>query len=298
MSAPTGREPGMHTGAGDWPDEVGRPKVGHIQFLNCLPLYHGLVRSAAVLDLELRRGTPTELNRLLLEGELDVSPISSVEYLRHSDRLVLLPNIAVAADGPVGSISLVARRPVEELDGGVVALASTSATSVALLDLLLRERWRVKLSSFTCPPDLARMLQEADAALLIGDDALRANVSAGDLVVYDLGAEWKALTGLPMVFALWAVRRHWAAAHPHLVVDVHRAFQASLEVSISEVDAIARSAARWEPFDAAFLAAYFRGLRFRLGTRELEGLRAFAGRLVSSGDYGLEEVPDLEFVEA
>lgn len=284
--------------ARDAGDELGRPKVGHIQFLNCLPLYHGLVRSAAVLDLELRRGTPTELNRLLLEGELDVSPISSVEYLRHTDRLVLFPDIAVAADGPVGSISLVARRPLEELDGGVVALASTSATSVALLDLLLRERWRVKLTSFTCPPDLPRMLQEADAALLIGDDALRANVSAGGLVVYDLGAEWKALTGLPMVFAVWAVRRSWAAAHRDLLAELHRAFQASLDVSIREVDAIARSAARWEPFDAEFLAAYFRGLRFRLGPREREGLAAFADRLVASGGYGLEEVPDLEFVEA
>ncbi len=279
-----------------------RPRVGHIQFLNCLPLYHGLVRSAALLDLELRKGTPTELNRMLLSGALDVSPISSVTYLRHAHDLLVLPDIAVSADGPVRSIALVSRRPVEDIDGATIALANTSATSVALLDILLRERWGVRVDSFTCPPDLARMLQEADAALLIGDDALRATVTASrapasdPVHVYDLGREWKAHTGLPMVFAVWAVRRDWAAAYPELVSAVHQAFQFSLAHSIREVESIAVAVARWEPFDAAFLADYFRALRFRLGPRERAGLQAFAARLVGTDD-GLIEVPELKFAD-
>ncbi|MDQ4129512.1 MAG: menaquinone biosynthesis protein [Actinomycetota bacterium] len=284
-------------------EHIRRPRVGHIQFLNCLPLYHGLVRSAALLDLELRKGTPTELNRMLLDGELDVSPISSVTYLRHAHDLLVLPDIAVSADGPVRSIALVSRRPVEDLEGATLALANTSATSVALLDILLRERWRVKVETFSCPPDLARMLEEADAALLIGDDALRATVAASrgpasdPVHVYDLGLEWKAHTGLPMVFAVWAVRRDWAASHPELVRAVHEAFQFSLVHSIAEVEAIAASVARWEPFDAAFLADYFRGLRFGLGPRERDGLKAFAAHLLTAGAQGLREVPELRLAE-
>ncbi|MDP8961041.1 MAG: menaquinone biosynthesis protein [Actinomycetota bacterium] len=282
-------------------EPVRRPRVGHIQFLNCLPLYHGLVRSDALLDLELRKGTPTELNRMLLAGELDVSPISSVTYLRHAHDLLVLPDIAVSADGPVRSIALVASRPIEGMDGATIALANTSATSVALLDVLLRERWRVKVASFSCPPDLARMLEEADAALLIGDDALRATVAvsraptSAPVYVYDLGREWKAHTGLPMVFAVWGVRRDWAFAHPDLVRSVHQAFQYSLKHSLAEVEAIAAAAARWEPFDAGFLADYFRGLSFRLGPRERAGLHAFAAHLAAVADHPAE-VPPLEFV--
>ena len=84
-----------------------RPRVGHIQFLNCLPIYWGLVRSGALLDVELTKDTPDRLNDMLVAGELDIGPISLVEYLRHADELVLLPDIAVGSDGPVLSVNLV-----------------------------------------------------------------------------------------------------------------------------------------------------------------------------------------------
>src|SRR5436309_3584664 len=106
-----------------------RPRVGHIQFLNCLPLYYGLVHDGAVVDMELTRGAPTELNRLLLDGELDISPISSVEYLRHAGDLVLLPDLTVSSDGAVKSIVLASRVPAADLNGRSVALTTTSATS-------------------------------------------------------------------------------------------------------------------------------------------------------------------------
>lgn len=270
-----------------------RPRLGHIQFLNCLPLYYGLVHSRVLLDVELIKGTPTELNRSLIAGELDVAPISSVAYLRHADELMLLPDLVVAADGEVRSITLASKVPVEQLDGGVVALANTSATSVALLELLLRERWRVRVRTFTCPPDLPRMLAEADAALLIGDDALRANYKAEGVLTYDLGAEWKAHTGLPMVFAVWAARRDWVETAPELCREVYRGLQRSLAHSLEEVEAIARDVARWEPFDVDFLVEYFRGLRFRFGPREQTGLVVFAEKLVSAGE--LDHVPAIEF---
>src|SRR5919206_1152277 len=112
-----------------------RPRVGHIQFLNCLPLYWGLVQSHALLDVELTKDTPDRLNDALVAGELDIGPISLVEYLRHADDLLLLPDIAVGSDGPVLSVNLVSQVPLAELAGRRVALGSTSRTSVLLTEM-------------------------------------------------------------------------------------------------------------------------------------------------------------------
>jgi chorismate dehydratase len=106
--------------------------------------------------------------------------------------------------------------------------------------------------------------------------------------VTDLGQAWREWTGLPMVFAVWAVRREFAAAHPGLVKEVHEAFLRSRDLCLAELDQAAEAAARWEPFDAATLAAYFRVLDFSLGERQVAGLREFAGRAAT-----LDAVPPL-----
>ena len=267
-----------------------RPRVGHIQFLNCLPIYWGLMRSGALLDVDLHKDTPDRLNTDLVEGRLDIGPISLVEYLRHADELVLLPDLAVGSDGPVLSVNIVSTKPLAELDGGRVALGSTSRTGVLLAQMLLGQRYGVTPSYYRCPPDLTEMLLEADAGVVIGDVALRALYEAPrrGLTVTDLGLAWRDWTGLPMVFAVWAARRDFATAHPGLVKDVHQAFLRSRELYLAELDEVAAAAARWEPFDAATLATYFRALDFSLGDRQVAGLREFARRAALLG-----EVPPL-----
>jgi chorismate dehydratase len=262
-----------------------RPRVGHIQFLNCLPIYWGLVRSGALLDVELTKDTPDRLNDMLVRDELDIGPISLVEYLRHADDLVLLPDIAVGSDGPVLSVNLVAQAPLESLEGRRVALGSTSRTSVLLARMWLAEVHGVHPEYFVCPPDLTAMLLEADAAVLIGDAALRATHDAPSrgLDVYDLGQVWKDWTGLPMVFAVWAARRDYARDNPGLVKDVHAAFVRSRDEALAHVDEVAAQAARWETFDAATLATYFRTLDFSLGPRQVDGIVEFARRAVEAG---------------
>ncbi|MEV0901426.1 menaquinone biosynthesis protein [Actinoplanes sp. NPDC049802] len=271
-------------------DSVRRPRVGHIQFLNCLPIYWGLMRSGALLDVDLHKDTPERLSAELVAGGLDIGPITLVEYLRHADELLLLPDLAVGSDGPVLSVNLVSTRPPAELDGRPVALGSTSRTGVMLAQMLLSERYGAEPEYFRCPPDLSQMLLEADAGVLIGDPALRAMHEApgNGLQVIDLAEAWKEWTGLPMVFAVWAVRREFAAAHPGLVKDVHVAFQRSRDLCLGELDEVAEAAARWEPFDAATLANYFRALDFSLGQRQIAGLREFARRAAERG-----EVPSL-----
>jgi chorismate dehydratase len=248
--------------------------------LNCLPIYWGLVRAGTLLDVELTKDTPDRLNDMLVTGELDIGPISLVEYLRNASSLVLLPDIAIGSDGPVLSVNLVSQVPLASLDGRRVALGSTSRTSVLLVRKWLEEVYGVQPDYFTCPPDLTTMLLEADAAVLIGDAALRATYDAPrrGLDVHDLGSAWRDWTGLPMVFAVWAARRDYAEANPGLVKDVHTAFLKSRDDALAHVEDVAAAAARWEVFDAATLATYFRTLDFSLGARQLDGLREFARR--------------------
>ncbi|MDT0268090.1 menaquinone biosynthesis protein [Streptomyces sp. DSM 44915] len=268
-----------------------RPRVGHIQFLNCLPLYWGLARTGTLLDLDLVKDTPERLGERLVAGELDMGPVSLMDFFAHSDELVAFPDIAVGCDGPVMSCVIVSQSPLERLDGARVALGSTSRTSVRLARLLLAERYGVTPDYYTCPPDLGLMMQEAEAAVLIGDAALRASLHDAPrlgLAVHDLGAMWHEWTGLPFVFAVWCVRRDYLARHPEVVREVHRAFLASRDLSLTEVGKVAEQAARWEDFDASVLERYFTTLDFRLGERQLAGAAEFARRIGRADGAGVE----------
>nr|WP_229836270.1 menaquinone biosynthesis protein [Dactylosporangium sucinum] len=265
--------------------ELQRPRVGHIQFLNCLPIYWGLMRSGALIDVDLHKDSPERLNAALIAGDLDIGPISVVEYLRNADDLLLLPDLAVGSDGPVLSVNAVSTVPLERLDGRRVALGATSRTGVLLAQMYLETHVGVRPQYFQSPPDLARMLDEADAAVIIGDVALRALHDAPQhgWQVTDLGQAWRDWTGLPIVFAAWAVRRDFALAHPGLVKDVHEAFLRSKELCLTELDEVAEAAARWETLSAATLAQYFRALDFSLGERQVAGVREFARRAADLG---------------
>ena len=252
-----------------------KPKVGHIQFLNCLPLYYGLVKSYALLDIELIKGTPTELNNLLLSGKLDISPISSIEYARHHDSLLLFPDFTVSSDGEVKSILLLSRFPIEKLSGKKIALTGTSATSQVLLKLILKHGYGIEPEYFVCPPDLNRMLETADAALLIGDIALKYYITAKDFYRYDLGIEWKKLTGKKMVYAVWAVNRKFSETKSELCENVFETFRKSMDYSLKHLPEIIEYAVKWEPFSPSFLMDYFKSLRFDFGDDYQEGLLYF-----------------------
>lgn len=272
-----------------------RPRVGHIQFLNCLPLYYGLIINNDILDMELFKGTPAELNRMLIEGKLDISPISSLEYARHAQELNLLPELTVSSDSEVKSILLVSKTPLEELDNKKVALTNTSATSQILARIILKEKYQVNPEYFTCPPNLPEMFLEADAALLIGDDALRALYHPQGFLIYDLGKEWKDLTGHKMVYAVWAVRKEFAQKYPELVKEVYRSLYNSMRYSLENIEKISFEASRWEIFTPDFLKDYFFSLKFSFDEKYQAGLRHF---LTKAKEYGfLEEVPSFEFVE-
>ncbi|THV32260.1 ABC transporter substrate-binding protein [Glycomyces paridis] len=259
-----------------------------------MPIYWGLARTGALLEVDLHRAAPDELSRLLVAGDLDIGPITLVEYLRHAEDLLLIPDPAVAADGPVLSVNLVTKSPLDDLPASPrVALASHSRTGVLLGRMLLEDRYGRTPTYTVTAPDLDAALADADAAVLIGDEALRVHHEPRGNHVLDLAAEWRDWTGLPMVFAVWAVRRDYAEAHPGLVKDVHLAFRESVRRSRDEIDEVVAAAARWEPFAPDALAEYFDRLQFGLGDRHLDGLREFASRASRYTGRDPEPVPAL-----
>ncbi len=271
-----------------------RPKVGHIEFLNCFPLYYGLVKNYALLDIDLVKGTPTELNNLLINGVLDISPISSIEYAHHHDSLLLFPDFTVSSDGDVKSIILLSCFPLEKLNDKKIALTTTSATSNVLLKLILSKGYNIHPEYVTLPPDVCRIFTEADAALLIGDIALKYYLCQEDFYVYDLGVEWKKFTGHKMVYAAWAVNRNFADRNYNLCEYVFSIFKKSMLYSKTHLSEIAEFASRWEAFDKSFLEDYFKSLRFDFGEEYQKGLLYFYRLANEAGE--LNTIPELKFI--
>jgi chorismate dehydratase len=251
------------------------------------------VKSHALLDIELIKGTPTELNKKLLNGDLDISPISSVEYARNAESLVLFPDFTVSSDGAVKSILLISRFPIEELSGKRVGLTSTSATSHVLLKLILTRGYTVFPEYFVFPPGVNTIPSEADAILLIGDAALHYSVNPEDFIVYDLGMEWKKLSGKKMVYAVWALTRSFTETRNALSDHVFDMFKRSMEYSMKHLSEIAEYAARWEPFTPEFLMEYFRSLRFDFDKPYQEGLIHFYRMAAEIRE--IKSVPELKF---
>ncbi|WP_343230831.1 menaquinone biosynthesis protein [Yinghuangia seranimata] len=257
--------------------------MGHTGSLDCVPLFWGLARTTALLDVDLVADAPDRLARRLLAGDLDIAAVPAVSYLRHSDELLALPGIASGSDGPMMSAVLVSTVGLDELHGATVALASGGPTSRRLTRLLLEERYGVVCRYVPGSRDPVSALHGADAAVLFGDAALRAAVSAGRSPdgpqVHDLAGLWREWTGLPFVFAVWAVRRDVARRRPDAVAAAHRGLLSARALARTENSRLAARTARWEPFDAPTLESYFgRALDYSLGPRQVAGLVEFARR--------------------
>jgi len=246
-------------------------RLGRISYVNMAPVFYRV-------DAEVEEvlGVPTELNRRLVDGELDTAPISSIEYARNADRLKLLPRLCVASEGAVESIQLVTRTPLEQVR--VVAVTPESATSVVLTKVLLPEAQHVPLG------------EEADARLLIGDAALK-SAFEDPTPHYDLGKLWLERTGLPMVFAVWACPEPLAEG----LAELEDALVASVRRARAEPEQLAYEAAESYGYPAGFLARYFEKLRYRFGPRERAGLYTFL-ELARDAEL-LETVPELRFVQ-
>jgi chorismate dehydratase len=259
-------------------------RLGRIGYINCFPVYRAIDRGKVDIDAELVTGTPSELNDLLAAGELDVSVVSAVEYARNAKEYHLLPDLAISCDGPVRSVALFSRRPIDELHGRTVLVSASSRTSVHLLELLFNDRWGIapKLVEARAEGQDLDALSELphDGVLVIGDAALLLSARGGYEYRYDLGSLWKEWTGLPFVFAVWAARRD---ADQTAVAEVHASLIRSRDWGLGHLDRLSDDAAEVTGIPVSDCRTYLSGLDYALSYRHLEGLTSFFRRLAAKG---------------
>mgnify|MGYP000185722528 CR=1 FL=1 len=239
-------------------------RIGAVEYLNAKPLICDL--PDLLPECELRLEVPSRLADDLADGKLDVALIPAIEYFR-GVHYRIVPGIAIASAGAVLSVTLFARKPLPEIAS--VALDVGSRTSVALAQILLQQRYRLRPHWQTLPLDQPAELSPADAVLLIGDRAMRAALP-GFPYSYDLGREWHEWIGLPFVYAVWAVREG-VPAQPLL-----SALQESKRRGLARLAQIAWEESRRLGLDPAFCRRYLDTvIHYDLGRPELRGLRRF-----------------------
>jgi chorismate dehydratase len=225
-------------------------RLGRMAYINTLPVDWGLVTSPLGSLVSLHRGMPTELNRWLADGRIDVSPVSSVAAADRAGEWLILDALCIGCRGEVGSVILHSDRPVEELNGRTIAVTAASATAARLLEVLLAAHWKVEA-------ELVPQDRPAEARLLIGDAALKTAQAAPEGHVYDLGQAWKDHTGKAFVFGLWCLRRSFAREHPDEAWVIYHLLKASYAMGRAARRDVTAEAAKVTGLTENTLESYF-----------------------------------------
>jgi chorismate dehydratase len=285
-------------------------KVGKIPYTNLFPIFYALQREYDRPRYEFVEGVPSAVNRLLRSGEIDISPSSSIEYLRYRKQYNLIEGHSISSKGPAGSIFLLSRRPIEQLGGKTILVSSQSDTSVALLGIVLRKFYEIVCSLEPTDESVDSMMEKADAFLVIGDDALKAKkiVTSNEsqvtskakhsllvtrppslLYIYDLGELWYKNTGLPFVFALWIARKDCYAEKAELLHGFVHDLQEAKISALQNLDRIARelrpALLRRYSIDITEeeLVSYWNGISYDLAEEHKKGLGLFRKYSEESG---------------
>jgi chorismate dehydratase len=247
-----------------------KPRVCAVSYLNTVPLVWGMLHGAGPSDgsgvFDLRFALPSECADQIASGEADIGIVPVIEMARQ--KLDYFPGTGIACHGPVRSILLVSKVPFREIR--TLATDAGSRTSVQLARVILAEKFGATPRLISRRADLATMLGEADAALVIGDPALRLDPATLPFETLDLGGEWVAMTGLPMVFAVWAGRKE-------IVQERYaRAFAGSCRYGLARIDEIVDSESAARGFAEALVRKYLtEHIMFELAERDYAGLKLF-----------------------
>lgn len=258
-------------------DTKGIIRIGKIKFTNVWPLFYffPLHRPEFRGTVQFEEQVPTQLNRAIAEGTIDMGPISSFAYGANYRDYLLYPDMSVSAHGRVRSILLFHREPLERVAHGSIALPTTSATSVNLLKIILEKFYGGSPAYTFAAPSLGDMMEGRDAALLIGDDAIRASWQSHGYYVTDLGEEWLRQTGKWMSFAVWAIRKQTAERYPELVKRVFAGFLESKSKSLADPSGMIGEAAASIGGTENYWQTYFGGLCYDFGPKQWEGLQLY-----------------------
>ena len=271
--------------------------IGKIPYANLFPAYYYLEKKCNCKDYTLIKGVPSGLNKMLRNGKIDVSPSSSIEYLRHRNKYSIIPFFSISSAGPVCSIFLFSKLPLEKLHRKTIAVSSHSDTSVVLLKIILKNFFSLNCKFISVKSgSLKKILNAYPACLLIGDEAMReakntvtrCNVQVTGtttntkprnqnslLYTYDLGDLWFKHTGLPFVFALWIVRKKSLVQKEGLVKRLSLDLIRAKEYASKNLSLIARQSPQRKWLSTRELVNYWKGISYDFTDKHMEGLRLF-----------------------
>ncbi len=255
-------------------------RVGEICYANLFPIFQTLKQHFDCSQYEFVQGVPSDLNRMLRQGEVDVSPSSSVEYLMHPDLYEYIPGQSISSICASGSILLFSKYPLKELDGKTISVTSHSATSALLLRIIFEKFEGIRAKKYIqADPSVQagfeeKVMQEFDACLLIGDAALRENRLSHNHV-YDLGTLWNAHTGLPFVYALWTVRKGLSEPRKKLVRALTRQVVETGYLVKFAYPALAPLAPQSAWMTESELIKYWENLSYELTNNHLKSMELF-----------------------
>jgi chorismate dehydratase len=257
-------------------------RSGRIAYTNDLPIYTAFDAGAVRFPGALRSDVPANLNAMLLDGRLDLSPISAFAYAANPGVLALLPSLCIGSREDVWSVVCVSRVPLDQLDGATIAVTKESASGRNLLRVLLERRYGVR-ATFVESDDPFGVAAAGRPALLIGDRAIDAQQTFTPAHVHDLGTHWHEWTGADMVYAVWAVRRDVLASHRAEVSRALDALIAAQSWAAANPERVLAAAQAAHPRPAGFYAAYYATLNFAFDRAARAGLERYIQELHAVG---------------
>ncbi|MBU1055834.1 MAG: menaquinone biosynthesis protein [Proteobacteria bacterium] len=267
-------------------------RIGYIDYLNCYPFYYHMFEKKPLADISIISGFPSELNKMMQDKELDLSPISSATYPYIQDDVLLLPQFCLSSVGYVGSVILYSRLDIDQLNGKKIGLSNASHTSRVLLKILLKRFYNcepVYLPAEPCPD-----LKDYDALLCIGNDAMTNNIDTS-IFKFDLGELWLKKTGYPVVFAVFAVRKQVIKEYMEQFNSVVESYKSSIRCLFEEKDEVVNKARQKYPSISYDVDSYYKTLQFEFNDNLKNALSYY---LKTANQLGLlEKVESLNFAD-
>lgn len=273
----------------DYRCEPETARIGMVNYINTAPIYEPWKRRGGKEGWQVREAAPATLNSLLAAGELDLGFVSCIEYAKHPWLYRILPGLSISANGPVGSVFLFSKMPINLLDDEQVLLTSQSDTSVLLTKVVLEEFFGVRPRYVR--GEISDQGKECNALLAIGDEALRIAREGDFLCKIDLGEIWKERTGLPFVFAVCAVREEFCLSQPQTLYAIHQRLVECRIEGLSRLKDICMIAAPRIPMEVADCQEYLQGIEYDLGDEKCLALERFFHFLIRRGDIDTEALP-------
>ncbi|MDA3970632.1 MAG: menaquinone biosynthesis protein [Desulfobulbaceae bacterium] len=270
-------------------------RIGMVNFINTAPFYEMWLQTVARPEWQITEAVPTTLNKMLYAGDLDLGFISSHEYGLHPDLYKILGGLSISATGAVGSVFLFSQEPIPQLDGKKICLTNQSQTSVSLLKIILEDFLHIT-PEYVIRTGSALDDSACDAFLAIGDEALRLQQSGLFAVELDLSQTWHEHTGLPFVFAVWAVRKEFCQENPLAVVEIHQELQRCIQLGAENLPAICELVAPRIPMETAVCQQYLQKMEYDLSPPKIEALSRFFTLLIERNEIPAQCLP-LEICE-